>query len=130
MTDQELIAIGKAAVSFFALVMKAAKIEPSGEDYLIAKYGECCTRVQAGNILDKDPGTISTMIRDGRLEAVCEGKKVCMHSIARYMEAPEQADFTTRLAKRNGGKLPRHYIAPSLGVRKAPEATQKKGTCP
>jgi len=84
---------------------------PTRLEYLIGVYGECCRQSVAAKILGMSPATISTMTKDGRLKAVCEGKRVDMHSIATYMDAPAQADFKARITKRNGGKTPKFYVS-------------------
>ncbi|MCL2876666.1 MAG: helix-turn-helix domain-containing protein [Betaproteobacteria bacterium] len=89
---------------------KSAYPMPTRLEYLTGVYGECCRPGVAAKILGVSPGTISAMTRDGRLKTACGGKKVDMHSIAAYMDAPAQADFKARLAKRKGGKLPQFYV--------------------
>lgn len=71
-------------------------MEINREEYMVDKYGECVTKTQAGKILSRDTSTIRQMIADGRLEAVCAGRMVCVHSIARYMEQPKQENFKAR----------------------------------
>lgn len=111
MTDQELIAIGKAAVAFVSLVIKTAKIEPSGEDYLTAKYGESCSRKEAAAIIGKTPASVTQYIRDGRLHTVPGSAKVDVRSVAQYLVNEKQADFEARQAKK--GRKPGTYIVPS-----------------
>ena len=82
---------------------------PSRLEYLTLKYGECCTRVTAGKILDKNPASISQMIRDDRLQAVCDGKKACMQSIAHYMDNASVEDRKVRLTRRYG-KTPKFFV--------------------
>lgn len=88
---------------------------PTRLDYLIGVYGECCRPCTAAKILGVSPSCISHMTKDGRLRSVCGGKKIDMHSIAAYMDAPAQADFEARLRKRRGGKLPKYYVGPRTG---------------
>lgn len=71
-------------------------MEIDREEYMVEKYGECVTKAQAGRILNRDPSTIRTMIGDGRLDAVCGGTMVCVHSIARYMDKPKEENFKAR----------------------------------
>lgn len=82
---------------------------PSRLEYLTLKYGECCSRVKAGEILDRSAASISQMVRDGRLQEVCGGKKICMQSIAEYMENADMEDRKVRLTKKNG-KPPRFFV--------------------
>ena len=89
---------------------KPAYPMPTRLEYLTGVYGECCRQVTAAKILGVSAYTIAAMLKDGRLKAVCEGKKVDVHSIATYMDAPAQADFKARIIKRNGGKAPRFYV--------------------
>jgi len=89
---------------------KPAYPMPTRLEYLTGVYGECCRQSTAARILGISAPTISAMLKDGRLRAVCEGKKVDTHSIAAYMDAPAQADFKARIAKRNGGKPPRFFV--------------------
>lgn len=71
-------------------------MEINREEYMVDKYGECVTKAQAGRILNRDPSTISVMLKDGRLDSVCGGKMVCVHSIARYIEKPAEENFKAR----------------------------------
>lgn len=71
-------------------------MEIDREEYMVDKYGECVTKTKAGQILGRTAGTISEMIRDGRLESVCGGRMVCVHSIAKYMEKPKEENFKAR----------------------------------
>lgn len=74
-------------------------MEIDREEYMVEKYGECVTKTQAGRILSRDPSTIGAMIKDGRLDAVCGGTMVCVHSIARYIEKPREENFKARQRK-------------------------------
>lgn len=65
-------------------------------DLLTGKYGECCKRSVAAKILDCSVGKIRNMIEDGRLDLVCEGERIDVRSIARYMCKPKQADWDAR----------------------------------
>jgi len=84
---------------------------PTREQLLVTQHGECAKKTEAARILGMSPRTILTMTQDGRLEAVCGGKMVSVRSIARYMDAPAQADFEARL--RRQGKNPRMYVVPA-----------------
>lgn len=70
------------------------------ENYLIERYGECVTRAKAAQIISKSANTIYHMIKDGRLETVCGGEMVCVHSIARYINSPAEADGEARARKK------------------------------
>lgn len=65
-------------------------------DLLTGKYGECCRRSVAAKILDCSTGKIRNMIEDGRLELVCEGERIDVRSIARYMCKPKAADWEVK----------------------------------
>lgn len=78
-------------------------MEIDREEYMVEKYGECVKRTQAAKILNRDVSTIRKMCSDGRLEAVCGGTMVCVHSIAKYMEQPKVENFRAR-QRRQGRK--------------------------
>lgn len=63
---------------------------------MVRMYGEVCSKRQAARILHKCAATITTMIEDGRLDGACEGTKVDVRSIARYIAAPKQEDFEAK----------------------------------
>lgn len=111
MTDQELIAIGKAAVALVSLVMETARTDPGNGEHLITKYGESCTRKIASEILGKRPGSVSQMIDDGRLRTVPGSTKVDVRSIIQYLSNAQQADYAARQRKRV--KKTGMYIVPS-----------------
>ena len=69
------------------------------EEYMVERYGEAVKQSTAAKILDRDRSTIARMIKDGRLEAVCGGEMVCVHSIARYIEQPKAENFKARQRK-------------------------------
>lgn len=76
-------------------------------DLMVKCYGEVCKRSEAARILGRNPTTINAMLADGRLDAACEGTRVDVRSIARYISAPAQADEEariTRLKRRNGSE--------------------------
>ena len=66
------------------------------EALMVEAYGEVCTKAQASRILKRHVQTIENMLEDGRLEAACEGTRVDVRSIARYIAAPKQEDFEAR----------------------------------
>jgi hypothetical protein len=70
------------------------------------QYGEAVTKVDAARMLNVSRQTILAMTNDGRLETVCEGRKISVQSIAEYMDRPAQFNYTARYRKRNGGSIP------------------------
>lgn len=66
------------------------------EALMVDAYGEVCKVAQAARLLSRDRNTIKKMMEDGRLEAACEGTRVDVRSIARYIAAPKQEDFEAR----------------------------------
>lgn len=61
-------------------------------DIMARLYGEACTKAQAARMLNCATKTIRNMLKDGRLDYACAGEKVDVRSIARYIEAPREAD--------------------------------------
>lgn len=59
------------------------------EERLVNKYGEFVDKTQAAKILVVTRATVYTMLADGRIEGACEGKRVSVRSIARYLAAPK-----------------------------------------
>lgn len=77
------------------------------EALMVKAYGEVCKKVDAARILGRNIGTINAMLTDGRLEAACEGTRVDVRSIARYIAAPakiEENARITRIKRRNGSE--------------------------
>lgn len=75
------------------------------EELMVRAYGEVCKRAEAARILDRNVQTINAMISDGRLSDACEGTRVDVRSIARYIAAPAQHEEEGRIARikrRNG----------------------------
>ena len=56
-------------------------------EYLIETYGECVDKTAAARILGVTRATIYAMLADGRLSGSCEGRRVDVRSIARYLNA-------------------------------------------
>ena len=54
---------------------------------LSAKYGHHVTKSCASRIIGVTRCTVYNMLKDGRLESVCYGKRVSVRSIARYLSA-------------------------------------------
>lgn len=73
------------------------------EDLLVAQHGEVTTISNAARVLSRARNTIMEMLRDGRLDYACEGTRVDVRSIARYIMAPKQEDFAVR-QRREGHK--------------------------
>ena len=75
------------------------QMEHSRLNDMISRYGECCTKSKAAQILSCSRPRITAMIADGRLKTTCDGRRVDVRSIAAYLEAPKQIDFETRFRK-------------------------------
>ena len=70
------------------------------ERLMVEGYGEVCSFVLAGKILGRAPATIHKMADEGRIAYACEGTRIDVRSLARYICAPKQIDSETRLRKR------------------------------
>lgn len=68
-------------------------------DDMLSRYGEVCTKTMAAKILGRTPKTVRVMLEDGRLESACAGTMVDVRSIARYITAPQQAEFEARMRR-------------------------------
>ena len=66
---------------------------------MVLLHGEVCGKKEAGKILGCGTAHINSMLEDGRLDYACEGKKVCVRSIARYIAAPKKADEEARIRR-------------------------------
>ena len=53
---------------------------------LLEKYGEVCTRVEAGEILRCHYNTVRIMIQQGKLKCACQGRMVDVRSIVEYID--------------------------------------------
>lgn len=73
------------------------------EELLVAQHGEVTTITNAGRILTRARSTIMEMLKDGRLDYACEGTRVDVRSIARYIMSPRSEDFAAR-QRRKGRK--------------------------
>lgn len=58
-------------------------------DELSARYGEYVDKTVAARILGVTRATVYAMLADGRIEGACEGRRVSVSSIARYMMKPK-----------------------------------------
>lgn len=57
----------------------------SKENDLVLAYGEFVDKTVAARILGVTRATIYAMLADGRIESACEGARVSVRSIARYI---------------------------------------------
>lgn len=73
------------------------------EQLLVAQYGEVTTVTNAARALSRARNTIMAMLNDGRLDWACEGTRVDVRSIARYIMAPRREDHEARI-RRSGRK--------------------------
>lgn len=73
------------------------------ETVLVAQHGEVTTVTNAARVLSRARNTIIAMLKDGRLDYACEGTRVDVRSIARYIMAPKQEDFNAKV-RRSGRK--------------------------
>ena len=55
------------------------------EEALVAHYGAHVDKSTAARIIGVTRATVYAMLADGRIEGACEGKRVDVRSIARYM---------------------------------------------
>lgn len=55
------------------------------EEALVAHYGAHVDKSTAAKILFVTRATVYAMLEDGRIEGACEGKRVDVRSIARYI---------------------------------------------
>lgn len=60
---------------------------PSKEEELIAKHGEYVDKTLAAQILGVTRATVYAMLADGRISGACEGRRVDVRSIGRYMSS-------------------------------------------
>lgn len=58
------------------------------EEELVYKYGEHVDKSTAARILGVTRATVYAMLADGRIDGACEGKRVDVRSIARYIFSP------------------------------------------
>ena len=65
----------------------------------VTRYGEVCKMSEAAQILSCNPRTVKHMLEDGRLDYACQGERVDVRSIARYVQQPKQEDFEARKRK-------------------------------
>ena len=70
------------------------------ERLMVECYGEACSFVVAGKVIGRSPATIRKRAGDGRIRFACEGTRIDVRSLARYICAPKQIDSDARLRKR------------------------------
>lgn len=58
---------------------------PSKAEELVARHGEYVDKTVAARILGVTRATIYAMLADGRITGACEGRRVDVRSIGRYM---------------------------------------------
>lgn len=58
---------------------------PSKEEELVAQHGEYVDKTLAARILGVTRATVYAMLADGRISGACEGRRVDVRSIGRYM---------------------------------------------
>ena len=62
----------------------------SKEEELLGRYGEYVDKTLTAKILGVTRATVYTMLADGRIDGSCEGRRVDVRSIARYLSRPSQ----------------------------------------
>lgn len=98
---------------------RSATAPLSREESMIKNHGECVSRAKAAKLVGKSAGTVAQMLDDGRLQTACGGEKVCVRSIARYIDTPRLCDFKARHT-RKGQPTPRFFIPPPERKEAAP----------
>ena len=69
------------------------RAEPSvtgREEALVERYGESVDKTVASRMLGVTRATVYAMLTDGRILGACEGRRVDVRSIARYMARPSR----------------------------------------
>lgn len=64
---------------------------PSKADELVARYGEYVDKTVAAGILGVTRATVYAMLADGRITGACEGRRVDVRSIGRYLSSRHAA---------------------------------------
>lgn len=67
------------------------KVDLTLDDILVRRHGEVVNKAVAARMLGVTRCTIYAMIKDGRIDAACDGKNVSVRSIARYMDSKRRA---------------------------------------
>ncbi len=60
---------------------------PGKAEELTARYGEYVDKTVAAKILGVTRATVYAMLADGRIRGACEGRRVDVRSIGRYMDS-------------------------------------------
>ena len=68
-------------------------------DLMVQILGEACTKAAAGRALGRSVNTVKAMLEDGRLEDACDGTRVDVRSIARYISKKKEMDFEARVRR-------------------------------
>ena len=66
---------------------------------MVTRYGEVCTKTEAGRIMGLTINTVKKMIADGRIDDACGGTMVDVRSLARYIHQPKHEDFEAKKRK-------------------------------
>lgn len=74
------------------------------EEYMVDRYGEAVTRTQAGKILGVSARTVDRRVTEGKLESVCGGVMIDVHSIAAYISEPAEQKRRERTTRRTGSR--------------------------
>ena len=90
MTDIEHLANLEQRVRALEMLVQGGELLRSEtlerkEKELVDKYGEHVDKSTAAKILGVTRATVYTMLKDGRTKGACEGKRVDVRSIARYI---------------------------------------------
>ena len=90
MTDIEHLANLEQRVRALEMLVQGGELLRSEtlerkEKELVDKYGEHVDKSTAAKILGVTRATVYTMLKDGRIKGACEGKRVDVRSIARYI---------------------------------------------
>lgn len=78
----------------------AERLRGSRETAMALLYGEACPKAQAAKLLNVTTRTVHQMIADGRVLAACNGERVDVRSLARYIENRGALDHEARMAKK------------------------------
>lgn len=90
MTDIEHLANLEQRVRALEMLVQGGELLRSEtlerkEKELVDKYGEHVDKSTAARILGVTRATVYAMLKDGRIEGACEGKRVDVRSIARFI---------------------------------------------
>lgn len=70
--------------------IRSETVAISREEALVERYGECVDKTVASKLLGVSRATVYKMLADGRIMGACEGRRVDVRSIARYLSRPSQ----------------------------------------